>query len=435
MIEYKAMNFTGSSRNTYRSLWLLPFASMVMMLLMAAEALAGTALQTYWPLAAGDNTTFHYGTNTLTLNVSSAGLNQYKVQSTSTSASANGYEIHQVSEDKVQILSGSAKGATLGFSPPVDFLTEALVQNGGTMTDTTTVTYNGILSALATYTVTVDMAGTVTVPAGTFTDCRSITFSASATIPLKGPVTLTAMTAILAPRVGIIKKLADADTGTWAELVSGTVGGVDVTKMQPVLPVTTASPFGGDYPGSVTVTLAANKAATIYYTTNGSEPTTSSPVYSGELFFDVSTTLKFFAKDSEGNSEAVKSQTYTITPVIYGECGSSAYQTFTTAPTTNLCNVTTTTPTVQYISNNSYQWFWTCTGNTGMNAACMAYTPANAQIQGDCNGDSKVDIAEVQSAINMFLGINEVRGCVDWDAVGGVTIAEVQKVINGFLGL
>jgi hypothetical protein len=54
---------------------------------------------------------------------------------------------------------------------------------------------------------------------------------------------------------------------------------------------------------------------------------------------------------------------------------------------------------------------------------------------GDCDGNGSVSIAEVQSAINMFLGLKSVVVCVDMDGSGGVSIAEVQKTINSFLGL
>jgi hypothetical protein len=54
---------------------------------------------------------------------------------------------------------------------------------------------------------------------------------------------------------------------------------------------------------------------------------------------------------------------------------------------------------------------------------------------GDCDGNGVVSIAEVQSAINMFLGLKPVQACVDQDNSGVVTISEVQKVINSFLGL
>ena len=56
-------------------------------------------------------------------------------------------------------------------------------------------------------------------------------------------------------------------------------------------------------------------------------------------------------------------------------------------------------------------------------------------IPGDCDDNGTVTIAEAQSAINMFLGLNAILGCVDVDGSGGVSIAEVQKVINSFLGL
>jgi hypothetical protein len=54
---------------------------------------------------------------------------------------------------------------------------------------------------------------------------------------------------------------------------------------------------------------------------------------------------------------------------------------------------------------------------------------------GDCDNDGTVTISEVQSAINMFLGLKPLEACVDKDGDGGISIAEVQKVINIFLGL
>jgi len=48
------------------------------------------------------------------------------------------------------------------------------------------------------------------------------------------------------------------------------------------------SPESGTYVGSVAVTLTAQAGATIYYTLNGSDPTTASTVYSGP--FNVTST-------------------------------------------------------------------------------------------------------------------------------------------------
>jgi len=81
-------------------------------------------------------------------------------------------------------------------------------------------------------------------------------------------------------------------------------------------PTTTASPAGGTYSTSQSVTLSCTDVGSgcdkIYYTTDGSTPTTSSPVYSSPISISVTTALKFFARDLAGNIEAVKSQTYTI---------------------------------------------------------------------------------------------------------------------------
>src|SRR5882762_1408427 len=75
----------------------------------------------------------------------------------------------------------------------------------------------------------------------------------------------------------------------------------------------TFSPGGGTYPGSVTVTISdATSGATIYYTTDGSAPTTSSAVYTGALTFTQTTTLNAMAAASGMTNSAVASATYTV---------------------------------------------------------------------------------------------------------------------------
>src|SRR2546425_752024 len=75
----------------------------------------------------------------------------------------------------------------------------------------------------------------------------------------------------------------------------------------------TFSPGGGTYTGSVTVSISdATSGATIHYTTDGSTPTTSSPVYSSALTFNQTTTLKAMAAASGMTDSGVASATYTI---------------------------------------------------------------------------------------------------------------------------
>ncbi len=91
-----------------------------------------------------------------------------------------------------------------------------------------------------------------------------------------------------------------------------------------------ADPAGGSYCATpVTVSISVSEG-TIYYTLDGSEPTTGSPVYTGPINISVDTTLKFMAVDACGNqsdtaievydidTEAVVSITYPVNGVTIG---------------------------------------------------------------------------------------------------------------------
>ena len=80
---------------------------------------------------------------------------------------------------------------------------------------------------------------------------------------------------------------------------------------QPTKPVVSASPASGSFTESISVTLSVNPAATIYYTTDGTTPSTSSKKYSSALTFTETTTLKAFGVTSDGTSGNVKTFTYT----------------------------------------------------------------------------------------------------------------------------
>src|SRR5690606_24790439 len=70
-------------------------------------------------------------------------------------------------------------------------------------------------------------------------------------------------------------------------------------------PTVTASPPSGTYFTEQSVELVSDEPATIYYTTDGSEPTTNSTVYDAAIIISESTTLKFFAVDSADNPSTV----------------------------------------------------------------------------------------------------------------------------------
>ncbi len=73
------------------------------------------------------------------------------------------------------------------------------------------------------------------------------------------------------------------------------------------------SPAGGTYTSAQTVTITcATSGAEIRYTTDGSEPTASSLLYSSPLTVSATTTIKAKAMKSGITSSATVTQTYTI---------------------------------------------------------------------------------------------------------------------------
>ena len=96
-------------------------------------------------------------------------------------------------------------------------------------------------------------------------------------------------------------------------------GGGDSSPSDTAAPITTANPAGGLYSAALQVSLTANEAATIYYSTDGNDPsvgggnTTSgtSPI-SGIAIPIGTTVLKFFAIDQANNNEVIKTETYVI---------------------------------------------------------------------------------------------------------------------------
>lgn len=79
-------------------------------------------------------------------------------------------------------------------------------------------------------------------------------------------------------------------------------------------PLTSAAPRGGTFNKPVRVTLVPNEEGTIYYTLDGSTPTTGSFVYTAPVLISKEgvTVLKFFSLDLSGNQEDVKTEQYII---------------------------------------------------------------------------------------------------------------------------
>ena len=77
-------------------------------------------------------------------------------------------------------------------------------------------------------------------------------------------------------------------------------------------PVTKTTPPEGDYYPPITVSLASDRRSVIHFTTDGSDPDTSSPLYTGEIVLPRGGTLKFFAVGSDGTREKIQERHFDL---------------------------------------------------------------------------------------------------------------------------
>ncbi len=101
-------------------------------------------------------------------------------------------------------------------------------------------------------------------------------------------------------------------TGNGIELVS--LGDSNVSHTAPP----TFSPAGGNYGTAQTVTIScATAGATIRYTTDGSTPGSTSPIYTAPIKVSETATIKAYATSPGMADSVVSSAAYTIAPIIF----------------------------------------------------------------------------------------------------------------------
>ncbi len=156
----------------------------------------------------------------------------------------------------------------------------------------------------------------------------------------------------------------------------------------------TFSPIPGTYTTAQTVTINdATSGASIYYTTNGSIPTTSSTPYTGPITVSSTETIQAIATASGFSNSTVGTGAYTINPLAATPAFSPAAGTYTTAQTVTIGDATSgaaiyyttdgTTPTtssllyntaIQVASSETIKAIAHASGYTDSTVATAAYT-------------------------------------------------------------
>jgi glucosylceramidase len=186
--------------------------------------------------------------------------------------------------------------------------------------------------------------------AGSFSSTQSVTISdavsnASIYFTTDGSTPTTTSSTYSSPikvaNTTTIKAIADASGYNNSAVASATF-----TINLPAAATPTFSPAAGNYSSAQSVTLSdSTTGATIYYTIDGSTPTTSSTKYSAAIPVSATTTINAIASADAYSPSAVASATYTI-----GAPGPSASVVLSTHDRASLMAIQ---PTVSFFSGDA----------------------------------------------------------------------------------
>jgi len=194
--------------------------------------------------------------------------------------------------------------------------------------------------------------------AGTYTGAQTVTISDSTsgstiyyttngTTPTTSSTKYTAAISVSSSET--IEAIADASGYS-----NSAVATAAYTISTPTVATPTFSPAAGTYTGTQTVTISdSTSGSTIYYTTNGTTPTTSSTKYTAAISVSSSETIEAIAAASGYSNSAVATAAYTISaPTVATPTFGPAAGTYTGTQTVTISD-STSASTIYYTTNGT----------------------------------------------------------------------------------
>ena len=194
------------------------------------------------------------------------------------------------------------------------------------------------------------------------------------------------------------------------------------------------SPAAGVVAADTEVTIScATEGATIYYTTDGSDPTTSSSVYADPIVIDASKTIKAFAvKDGRSNSE-IATALYTVAELVATPTFSPAAGTYSSAQ--NVTIICATENATIYYTTDGTDPTTSSTEYTGAIAVEETMIiKAIAAKEGEVNSaiataDYTINIPSISTG-NINLTFSATSGSIAYEIVNPVEGGELTAAIT-----
>ena len=197
------------------------------------------------------------------------------------------------------------------------------------------------------------------------------------------------------------------------------------------------SPVGQSFTGSLSVTITdSTSGAAIYYTTDGSTPTTSSTKYTGAITVSTTETISAIASATGFVTSAVAKQTYTLQtqalmPTFSPVAGSySSAQTVTlsdASPSSQIYYTTDgSTPSPGVGTTKLYATALTISATTTINAIATATGLSNSPV-----ASSTYTISTGGSGINFSLGFGAATSSMTFNGSTGLDDTRLQLTSGG----